>query len=85
MVGPISSEERSAFALKVKLALTALVAGSAGLIAVAGDASLPVVAAAVVGGVVAGAALIWFVFPGSGETKRGGGESTRDGDDRFGR
>lgn len=70
MVGPISSEERSAAALKLKLALTALVAVSAGLIAVQGDASLPFVGLAVVGGAVVGAALVWFVFPGTGETRR---------------
>ncbi|WP_255195898.1 hypothetical protein [Halorarius litoreus] len=70
MVGPISTEDRSSAALKFKLVLTAVVAASAGLIAIQGEASLPFVAVAVVGGAVGGAALIWFVFPGTGETKR---------------
>ena len=70
MVGPISTEERSAAALKLKLALTAVVAASAGLIAIQGEASLAFVGLAVVLGGVVGAALIWFVFPGSGETTR---------------
>jgi hypothetical protein len=66
MVGPVSDDERDRFALKVKLGLTALVAGSGGLIAVQGDASLPLIAAAIAGSAVVGAALIWFVFPGTG-------------------
>lgn len=70
MVGPISSEERSAGALKLKLALTAIVAASAGLIAIQGDAPPLFILLAVVLGAVIGAALIWFVFPGTGETKR---------------
>lgn len=68
MVGPVSTEERSSFALKVKLALTATIGASAGLIATAGDASLPLVAGATLVGLAVGAALVWFVFPGSGET-----------------
>lgn len=70
MVGPISTEERSAAALKLKLVLTGIVAASGGLIAIQGDASLPFVALAVAGGAVVGAALVWFVFPGTGETSR---------------
>lgn len=69
MVGPISSEERSAFALKVKLALTAVVGASAALIAIQADATPQVVAAALVGGLVAGGVLVWIVFPGSGEVR----------------
>ena len=67
MVDPVSSEERERFTLKLKLGLTAIVAASAGLIAVQGGASLPAVAAAIGSGAVVGAALIWFVFPGTGE------------------
>lgn len=66
MVEPVSNEERSAFALKVKLALSGLVGVSAGLIALQAGASLPVVGAAMLGGLVIGAALIWFVFRGVG-------------------
>jgi hypothetical protein len=67
MVDPVSTEEREQFTLKLKIGLTAIVALSAGLIAVQGGASLPSIAAAVAGGGVVGAALIWFVFPGTGE------------------
>lgn len=66
MVGPISEEERESFALRMKLGLTAVVAVSAGLTAMHGGASLPIVALAVVAGAVVGAPLIWFVFPGTG-------------------
>lgn len=69
MVGPISTEERTSAAMKLKLGLTAVIAASGGLIAVQGDASLPIVLAAVVVGAIVGAALIWFVFPGTGETR----------------
>lgn len=70
MVGPISTEQRTSAAFKLKLVLTAVVAASGGLIAIQGDASLPFVAVAVVVGAVVGAALVWFVFPGTGETRR---------------
>lgn len=70
MVGPISSEERSTFALKMKLFLVTVIAASAGLIALQGDASLPLLVGAVVVGALSGTLLVWFVFPGSGETVR---------------
>ncbi|MFB6118668.1 hypothetical protein [Halosegnis sp.] len=66
MVGPISTEERERFALKMKLGLTALVAVSAALIAVQAGGGLPIIAMAAVAGAVVGWALIWFVFPGTG-------------------
>ncbi|MFC7175564.1 hypothetical protein [Halosegnis marinus] len=81
MVDPVSNEERASFALKVKLAATALVAVSAGLIAVQAGATLPVLAGALAGGAVVGAALVWFVFPGDGGTSRE--SAKREG--RFGR
>lgn len=66
MVDPISSEERERFALKMKLGLASIIAVSAGLIALRGNASLPVIAAAIVGGGLLGVGLIWFVFPDTG-------------------
>lgn len=70
MVGPVSDDERTRFALKVKLGLIALVALSGGLIAVQSGATLPVIAAAIAGAALAGAPLIWFVFPGSSGQSR---------------
>jgi len=66
MVGPVSDEERASFAFRMKVGLTVLVAASAGLTALHGGASLPLVALAVVAGAAVGAPLVWFVFPGSG-------------------
>lgn len=63
MVQPVDPEERASFTRKLKLSLVAVVGLSGGLIAVQGDAPLPVVAATVAGGFVVGTALIWFVFP----------------------
>jgi hypothetical protein len=67
MVGPISSEERESFALKVKLGFTALIGLSAGLVTLQGDPSPALIAGAILGGLVVGGLLVWFVFPGSGE------------------
>jgi hypothetical protein len=68
MVDPISDEERSAFALKVKVAIVVLVGGSAGLVAVANGASLALAGGAVLAGLVVGVVLVVIVFPGSGGT-----------------
>lgn len=68
MVGPLSGEERDAFAVKLKIALVAVVAASGGLMAIHGGASLPVVAAAVLGGLVVGVLLVRIVFPETGES-----------------
>ena len=70
MVGPISSAERDSFAFRVKVGLTALIALSAGLIAVQTDAPLTVVLAAIAAGAVVGAPLVWFTIPGSGGRKQ---------------
>lgn len=70
MVGPISSEERDSFAFRLKIGLTAIVALSAGLIAVQADASLVAVLAVTLAGAVIGAPLIWLAIPGSGGTER---------------
>jgi hypothetical protein len=79
MVGPVDSEQRASFALKVKVAFSLLVGLSAGTITLQGDVSLAVTAAAVLAGVAVGALLIWYVFPGTGEVAR------NDGDGRGGR
>lgn len=67
MVGPISSEERASFALKVKIGFTILIGLSAGLVTLQGDPSPLLFGGAVLGGIVVGGLLVWFVFPGSGE------------------
>jgi hypothetical protein len=69
MVGPMSSEERSEGALKIKLAATFIVGASMGLITLQGDVPLWVTGVAVLAGLVVGAALVWFVFPGTGEVQ----------------
>lgn len=73
MVGPIDSEQRASFALKVKVGLALLVGLSAGTITLQADVPAAVTAAAVVGGTALGAVLVWFVFPGTGEVARDGG------------
>lgn len=78
MVGPVSSEERDSFAVKVKVGLVAVVAASGGLTAIHGGASPPLVVAAVLGGAVAGVVLVRIVVPGSGEpTSRTGRRGRR--------
>lgn len=62
MVGPVSSEERSSFAWKLKVGLTLVVGLSTALIAVHGEASPTFVMAAGAVGLVVGAVLVWFLF-----------------------
>lgn len=69
MVGPMSSDERSEGALKIKVGATLIVGLSMGLITLQGDVPLWVTGVAVLVGLVVGAALVWFVFPGTGEVK----------------
>lgn len=64
MVGPRAEEERRSAYRRFQAGLVIVVGGSAGLIAVNGDAALPVVAAASLGGLVVGVVLVWQVFPG---------------------
>ncbi|MDF9744021.1 hypothetical protein [Natrinema salsiterrestre] len=47
---------------QLKAAFVLLVGLSGGLIAVQSDASLPVIAAAILGGIVAGGALLWYLI-----------------------
>jgi len=63
MVGPISDAERNSTIIKVKVATVLLVGASAGLITTQGDASLPVLLVAVVGGLLLGVFLVWLLFP----------------------
>jgi hypothetical protein len=63
MVGPISDEERSSFAFRVKVGITVLIGVSAGLITLQGDPSLPMIVGAVGGGLVVGGLLVWYLFP----------------------
>lgn len=62
MVGPsFSDDDRILASRLLKVGLVILVGVSGALVAVQGGADAPVVAASFTGGVVAGAALTWFV------------------------
>lgn len=63
MVGPISTEQRESKLRKIKVGTALLVGLSMGLVALQGDASLPVIVGAVAVGAVLGGALAWYVFP----------------------
>ena len=63
MVGPVSQAEREETTKKVKLAFTALVGLSAGLVSLQMDPSPAMFVGAVVGGLLLGGPLIWYVFP----------------------
>jgi len=63
MSGPISQEDRERTMTRLKVGVVLLVGLSGGLITSQGEASWTVVAAAVAGGLVVGAALVWLLFP----------------------
>ena len=63
MAGPISREDRERTMTRLKVGVVLLVGLSGGLITSQGETDLSVVAAAVLGGLVVGAALVWFLFP----------------------
>jgi len=63
MVEPMSPEERQSGMVRLKLGIALLVGVSGGLVALQGDASLPVIGGAVVGATLVGAALAWYIFP----------------------
>ena len=63
MAGPISREDRARTMTRLKVGVVLLVGLSGGLITSQGEADWPVVAAAVLSGLVVGAALVWFLFP----------------------
>lgn len=77
MVGPISNEERDEVMTRIRIGFVALVAISAGLITLQGDPPLIIVGAAVVGGVVVGIVLMWFLFPDVEYRDGQGGRSRR--------
>ncbi|SER79817.1 hypothetical protein [Natrinema salaciae] len=60
--GPSRSRRETDAADRLKAAFVLLVGLSGGLIAVQSDASLPVIVAAIVGGAVAGGALLWYLI-----------------------
>lgn len=64
MAGPISDEDRRRTMTRLKVGVVLLVGASGGLITSQGDASLEVVVAAVAGGLLLGALLVWYLFPG---------------------
>ena len=63
MVGPVSDEERDAFAWKIKVGFVLLVAFSAGLITLQADAGLVGFLAASGAGAAMGVLLVWIAFP----------------------
>jgi len=63
MTGPISDEDRERTMTRMKVGSILLIGVSAGLITSQGDASLRVVVAAVVAGLLLGGVLVWYLFP----------------------
>ena len=63
MVDPVSNDERAAFTRRLKVGFVVLVGLSAGLITLQGDPEPVVVGGAILGGLVAGAALVRFAVP----------------------
>lgn len=61
MVGPISEEERTAAMTRLKVGIVGLVAASGALVALHGGAGPLGIAAALVLGLVVGAALTWYI------------------------
>ena len=70
MVGPMSSEERSRLTLRLKVGFVLLIGFSAGLITLLGDPTLLEIALVTGAGLVFGALVVRFVFPGTGEVAR---------------
>jgi hypothetical protein len=75
MVGPVTDEERSSLARKLKIGFVVLVGLSAGLITLQADAGLLMFAIATGIGLAVGVVLVWIAFP-SGSTL-GRGDSAR--------
>jgi ammonia channel protein AmtB len=80
MVEPVSDQERSDFAKKVKVAFVLLVGFSGGLITLQTDAGATGFVAATAIGIVAGIILVWIAFPERRDLERGdSGDSRRRG------
>jgi membrane associated rhomboid family serine protease len=69
MVGPVSDEERSDAAFKLKAGIVLFVGLSAGLITLNGDGPLWLSGLAVVAGLLTGLLLVYIVFPGDGAVR----------------
>jgi hypothetical protein len=67
VVGPVSSEERSDAAFRLKVGFVVLVGLSSGLISLQGDLPLWGTGVAILAGLLLGVLLVWVVFPGTGE------------------
>lgn len=65
MVDPISNEDRVQTLRWAKIGTVALVGVSAGLISIQGEASPELVVGTVLGGLLVGIALVWYLFPDS--------------------
>lgn len=63
MVGPVSQRERDSFTRKFQFGVAGLVAASTGLVALGAGASLRQTSVALLGGVVVGALIAWWVVP----------------------
>ena len=70
MVGPIPSADRESLAFRLKVGFSLVIGASAGLITLQGDVPLAVTGLVALVGLVFGAVVTWFVFPGSGESVR---------------
>lgn len=78
MVEPVSDEERSDFAKKLKIGFVLLVGLSGGLITLQADAGVTGFLVATCLGVAAGVILVRIAFPEQRDLQRGGsGESRR--------
>lgn len=71
MVGPVSDEERSSFARKVKIGFVLLVGLSGGLITLQANAGVAVFAGATGAGMILGVVLVWIAFPDREDLGRG--------------
>ena len=66
MVGPVSDEERSDAAVRIKVGIVLFVSLSSGLITLRGNAPLWQTGVAMLVGLLTGLVLVYIVFPGDG-------------------
>ncbi|MFB6206587.1 MAG: hypothetical protein ABEJ05_08705 [Haloglomus sp.] len=69
MVGPVSDEERSDAAFRLKIGIVLFVGLSAGLITLQSDGPLWMSGVAVLAGLLTGVLLVYLVFPGDGSVR----------------